>query len=77
MINNEKYTYIYMGFGNGLSIDNNIYEEYKQYFLDVVNKIKKSRGDTGNNPSFNYPEWEPAFIKMCQIKNYKINQSED
>ena len=32
--NNEKYTYIYMGFGNGLSIDNSIYEEFKPYFLD-------------------------------------------
>jgi hypothetical protein len=35
-----------MGFGNGLSIDSSIYEEYKQYFLDEVNMIKESRGDT-------------------------------
>ena len=74
---NEKYTYVYMGFGNGLSIDNSIYEEFKPYFLDEVNKIKESHGDTGNNPSFNYPAWEPAFIRMCQDNNYEINQSED
>ncbi len=28
-----KYHYLYMGFGNGLSIDNSIYDEYKP-FLD-------------------------------------------
>ncbi len=28
-----KYKYLYMGFGNGLSIDNSIYDEYKP-FLD-------------------------------------------
>ena len=61
---NEKYTYIYMGFGNGLSIDNSIYEEYNQYLLDEVNMRKANYGDTGDNPSFNYPAWEPAFIKM-------------
>lgn len=72
--NNEKYTYVYMGFGNGLSIDNSIYEKFKPYFLDEVNKIKESHGDTGNNPSFNYPAWEPAFIRMCQDNNYEINQ---
>ena len=74
---NEKYTHIYMGFGNGLSIDNSIYEKFKPYLLDEVSKIKKSYGDTGDNPSFNYPAWEPAFIKMCQENNYKINQSKD
>lgn len=26
-----KYKYLYMGFGNGLSIDNSIYDEYKPY----------------------------------------------
>lgn len=67
--NNGKYTYIYMGFGN---IDSSIYEEFKQYFLDEVNKIKESHGDSENNPSFNYLAWEPAFIKMCQDKNYEI-----
>ena len=74
---NEKYTYIYMGFGNGLSVDNSIYEEFKPYLSDEVNKIKEEYGDVGDNPSFNYPAWEPAFIKMCQEKNYKINQSKD
>jgi hypothetical protein len=39
--------------------------------------IKESRGDTWNDPSFNYSACEPSFIKMCQVKNYKINQSED
>jgi hypothetical protein len=69
---NEKYTYIYMGFGNGLSIDNSIYEEFEPYFIDEVNNIKEKHGDTGNNPSFNYPAWEPAFIKMCNEKKYTI-----
>ena len=74
--NNEKYTYVYMGFGNGLSIDNSIYEEFKPYLLEEVKKIKESRGDTGDNPSFNYPAWQSAFVRMCQDKNYEINSSD-
>ena len=65
--NNEKYTYVYMGFGNGLSIDNSIYEEFKPYLLEEVNKVKESHGDTGDNPSFNYPAWEPAFLRGDRI----------
>ena len=32
----DKYKYIYMGFGNGLSVDNSIYEEFKTYLDDRV-----------------------------------------
>ena len=70
---NEKYTYVYMGFGNGLSVDNSIYDEFQPYLLEKVKEIKDSYHDTGDNPSFYYPAWEPAFIKMCYDKKYIIN----
>ncbi len=69
---NEKYTYINMGFGNGLSVDNTIYEEYKPYLIDEVNKIKEDQGTSEDNPSFNFIAWKDAFTKMCQDKNYII-----
>ena len=39
VINNEKYTYIYMGIGNGLSIDNNIYDNQYVIFYVLVNEF--------------------------------------
>ena len=31
-----KYKYLYMGFGNGLSVDNSIYNEFEVYLKDLV-----------------------------------------
>lgn len=61
-----KYTYIYMGFGNGLCVDNRIYDKYYPYLLEEVKKQEMySKEDKDDyNPCLNYPSWEPALEKM-------------
>ena len=70
--NNEeysgKYVYIYMGFGNGLSIDKSIYKEYEPYLLNEVKRIKEERNETEESPSMYYPAWKPAVENMLNNK---------
>ena len=60
-----KYKYLYMGFGNGLSIDNSIYNEFKRY-LDVTTseylKDKEDKESLKYAAVFN--TWEDAFLNM-------------
>ena len=71
--NNEKYkgkyTYLYMGFGNGLSVDNSIYNTYKPYLDKEVNNYLKGKED---KESLQYAAvmntWEEAFIDMIDNK---------
>ena len=70
--NNEeydgKYIYVYMGFGNGLSVDKSIYREYEPYLLDEVKKIKNKRNEKEESPSMYYPAWKPAVENMLNNK---------
>ena len=70
--NNEeydgKYIYVYMGFGNGLSVDKSIYREYEPYLLDEVKKIKNNRNEKEESPSMYYPAWKPAVENMLNNK---------
>lgn len=77
--NNGKYTYIYMGFGNGLSIDKSIYDEYYPYFESVVKSNEDYEEDENGNYPYHiaYNSWDTAFIEMCEDKKYKLNQPED
>ncbi len=59
-----KYTYVYMGFGNGLAIDNRIYEQYETYLLAEYEKEKKASDYQDDLPSFYYSSWESALEKM-------------
>ncbi len=64
-----KYKYLYMGFGNGLSIDNSIYKEFKPYLDEKVQdylKDKKSKEDLKYAAILNV--WESAFINMVNNK---------
>ena len=68
-----KYTYIYMGFGNGLSVDNNVYEEYKPYLDKEVNKYLDKcdeKEEIKNAAIFNV--WDKAFVNMADDKEYII-----
>ena len=60
-----KYRFLYMGFGNGLSIDNSIYDEFKP-FLDE--KVEKYLLDKEDKESMKYAAifkvWEDAFLNM-------------
>ena len=73
-----KYTHVYMGFGNGLNIDNSIYEEYKLYLDEEVKKNLEKYSDEEKETMqyaaiFNV--WEEALIKMANDKNYIIEKA--
>lgn len=71
--NNKKYKYLYMGFGNGLSVDYSIYSEFEPYLNDLVGKYLKIRTDM-DKESLKYAAifdvWEDAFMKMVNDKGY-------
>ena len=71
--NNEdykgKYKYLYMGFGNGLSVDNSIYNEFKPYLDKKVEEYLEGKEDKESlKYSAIYNVWEDAFIKMINNK---------
>lgn len=70
-----KYTYIYMGFGNGLCVDNDIYETYKPYLDEEVNK-RLDKYDEKEKEGMKYAAvfnvWDKAFVNMADDKEYII-----
>ena len=70
-----KYQYLYMGFGNGLSIDNSIYKEYKPFLDDLVEDYLKDKGEE-EKKSLQYVAiyqvWKKAVLKMAREKGYII-----
>ena len=65
-----KYKYLYMGFGNGLSIDNSIYKEFKPYLDKKVQEYLKDEKDKESlKYAAIYNTWEEAFLNM--INNRK------
>ncbi len=68
-----KYKYIYMGFGNGLSIDNTIYKEYKPYLNHLVKERLKAYNKEEKKKykyATIYNTWETAVINMAYDKKY-------
>ena len=70
-----KYKYLHMGFGNGLSIDNSIYDEYEPYLNRLVNEYLETKKDE-DKESLKYAAvfvvWEKALINMANDKGYII-----
>lgn len=68
----DKYTFIYMGFGNGLCVDNSIYDEFKP-FLDK--KVQEYLEDKRDKESLKYAAifnvWKNAFIEMVNNRKNK------
>ena len=64
-----KYKYLYMGFGNGLSVDNSIYDEFKPYLDEKVEEYLEGKED---KESLEYAAifgvWEDAFVSMINHK---------
>ena len=64
-----KYKYLYMGFGNGLSVDNSIFNEFKPYLDEKVKEYLEGKED---EESLKYVAifnvWEKAFINMINNK---------
>ena len=70
-----KYTHLYMGFGNGLSVDNSIFDEYKPYLDKRVKKyLEEKEYDEGREYAAIFDVWEDAFIDMINDKNMQINE---
>lgn len=64
-----KYKYLYMGFGNGLSIDNSIYNEYKPYLDEKVKKYLETKDNKEDlKYAAIYNVWEEAFFNMINNK---------
>ena len=68
-----KYRYLYMGFGNGLSVDNSIYNEFEEYLYDLVEEYLKEYSEE-EKESLKYAAifnvWKEAFINMANDKGY-------
>lgn len=68
-----KYKYLYMGFGNGLSIDNSIYNEFKPYLDEKIEEYLKDEEDKEDlKYAAIYNVWEEAFASMVNAKKYII-----
>ena len=66
---NRKYTYLYMGFGNGLAVDNSIYNTFKPYLEKRVNKYLNNKEDKESAQyAAIFDTWEDAFIDMAKNK---------
>ena len=72
--NEEKYKYIYMGFGNGLSVDNSIYDEFKPYLDKRVEEyLKEEKDKKGLQYAAIFNTWKEAFIDMINNRKESAN----
>ncbi len=73
-----KYKYLYMGFGNGLCVDNSIFNEYEPYLESLVkeyllNNCAEAKESLKYAAIFNV--WKEAFIKMANDKGYVLKSN--
>ena len=70
-----KYIYLYMGFGNGLSVDYSIYKDFKPYLDEEIDKYLEQYNDEEKEDykfSAIFNVWDKALIKMSKDKNLII-----
>jgi len=68
-----KYKYLYMGFGNGLSVDNCIYSEFKNYLNELVEDYLKNNNNSEKESlkyAAIYNVWENALISYSKEKGF-------
>lgn len=64
-----KYKYLYMGFGNGLSVDRTIYNKFKPYLDEKVEEYLKDKEDKESvKYAAIYNVWKEAFLNMMDNK---------
>lgn len=72
MKNKGKYTYLYMGFGNGLCIDNSIYKKYEPILNKIVEEDLKDKTEE-EKESLKYATifntWQKAIVEMIKERN--------
>lgn len=72
---NGKYKHLYMGFGNGLSIDNSIYEEFEPYLNEKVQEYLKGKEDQDSlKYAAIFNTWQEAFMNMVKDKEYILKK---
>ena len=72
---NGKYKHLYMGFGNGLSIDNSIYEEFEPYLNEKVQEYLKGKEDQDSlKYAAIFNTWQEAFMNMVKDKGYILKK---
>ena len=73
--NKGKYKYLYMGFGNGLSIDDSIYNEFEPYLNKCVEEYLENVTEEEKEDlkyAARYKVWEEAFLNMANNKKYVL-----
>ena len=70
-----KYNYIYMGFGNGLCVDNSIYSEFEPYLNNSLEKYLEGKNEE-ERESLLYAAifnvWKQAVVEMAKDKKILI-----
>ena len=75
---NTKYKHLYMGFGNGISIDHSIVREYEPYLNELVERYlgeSKEEKDSLQYAAI-YNSWEEAFLNMLNDKKWILKNAE-
>ncbi len=70
-----KYQYLYMGFGNGLSVDHSIYKEFEPYLNQLVEDYLEEKDDEDKESlqyAAVYNVWEQAVIQMANEKGIDV-----
>ena len=68
-----KYKHLYMGFGNGLSVDNTIYSEFEPYLNNLVKEYLEMVGAKEERTyAAIYNVWPQALIEMANDKKMII-----
>ena len=72
----EKFKYVYMGFGNGLCVNRELYDVFKKYLDEEVNERAKKENADANEHSLKYVSWEKAALKTANELGYEIQAIE-
>ena len=69
-----KYKYLYMGFGNGLSVDNSIYHEFEPYLNELLEDYLKNSEEKTEDLKYRatFNLWGKALINMINSNNYTL-----
>ena len=68
-----KYKHLYMGFGNGLNVDNSIYNVFKPYLDEMIKKNLEKYSEQDKKDmqyAVIYSIWQEAFINMVNENGY-------
>ena len=70
----SKYEFIYMGFGNGLSVDKTIYNDFNLYLKEAIKSHPQYVPEDGEeyNPGLNYGSWENALDNFVKDNNINL-----